>query len=333
LEQEKKYDVLGIGNAIVDILANVEYDLLQKLNIRKGIMRLIDELEVDELRANIDVVRTVSGGSAANTIVGLASMGHPVAFIGKVRDDELGMSFEKGLKECGVYYCTPKVKSDYSTACCVVMTTPDAQRTMNTCLGISGLLNTRDIDEAAISQSKILYLEGYLWDRDEAKEVFLKAIEIAKKAGGRVALSLSDPLCVDRHRPGFLDLINNYTDIVFGNEDEIKTLLGVYRFDGVITKCGTLKNIFAITRGAEGSVIISGDEVHTLPAEEDVKVVDTNGAGDLYAAGFLHGIIGDLDLESCGKIGNITAGEVISHMGSRPVSSLAELLKNRGFQT
>jgi sugar/nucleoside kinase (ribokinase family) len=331
LEQEKKYDVLGIGNAIVDVLANVEYDFLQKLDMRKGVMRLVDEFEVDKLRANIDVVKTVSGGSAANTIVGLASLGHPVAFIGKVRNDELGIFFENELKECGVYYCTPKAKSDYPTACCIVMTTPDAQRTMSTCLGISGLLNTRDIDEDAISQSKILYLEGYLWDREEAKEVFLKAIEIAKKAGGRVALSLSDPLCVDRHRPGFLDLINNYTDIVFGNEDEIKALLGVYRFDGVIKKCGTIKNVFAITRGAEGSVVISGDEVHTLPAEVNVKVIDTNGAGDLYAAGFLHGVIENLDLESCGKLGNITAAEVISHMGSRPVSDLSELLKSRGF--
>jgi sugar/nucleoside kinase (ribokinase family) len=331
LKQKKKYHVLGIGNAIVDILANVEYDFLQKLNIRKGIMRLIDEFEVDKLRESIDVVKTVSGGSAANTIVGLASMGHPVAFIGKVRDDELGMSFEKGLKKSGVYYCTPKAESDYPTACCVVMTTPDAQRTMSTCLGISGLLNTRDIDKDAISKSSILYLEGYLWDRDEAKEVFLKAIEIAKKAGGKVALSLSDLHCVNRHRPGFMDLINNYTDIVFGNEDEIKTLLGIYRFDGVVTKCCTIKNIFAITRGAEGSVIISGDEVYNLPAEADVKVVDTNGAGDLYAAGFLHGIIEDMDLESCGKIGNIIAAEVISHMGSRPVSNLAELLKSKGF--
>jgi len=331
LEHEKKYDVLGIGNAIVDILANIEYDLLQKLNIRKGIMRLIDEFEVEKLREGINVVKTVSGGSAANTIVGLASMGHSTAFIGKVREDELGISFENGLKEYGIYYCTPKAKSDYPTACCVVMTTPDAQRTMNTCLGISGLLNTRDIDEAAISQSKILYLEGYLWDRDEAKEVFLKAIEIAKKTGGKVALSLSDPLCVNRHRAGFLDLINNYTDIVFGNEEEIKTLLGVYRFDGVISKCGDIKNIFAITRGAEGSVVIFGDEVHALPAEEDVKVVDTNGAGDLYAAGFLHGMIKDLGLESCGKIGNIIAAEVISHMGSRPESNMAELLKSKGF--
>jgi sugar/nucleoside kinase (ribokinase family) len=331
LESVKKYDVLGIGNAIVDILANVEYVHLQKLNIRKGIMRLIDEFEVDKLRESIEVVNTVSGGSAANTIVGLASLGHPVAFIGKVRDDDLGVSFEEGLKEYGVYYCTPKAKSDYPTACCVVMTTPDAQRTMNTCLGISGLLNPRDIDEDAISQSKILYLEGYLWDRDEAKKVFLKAIEIAGKAGGKVALSLSDPLCVNRHRPGFLDLINNYTDIVFGNEEEIKSLLGVYRFDGVIKKCGEMKNIFAITRGAEGSVIISGDEVHILAAEKDVSVVDTNGAGDLYAAGFLHGIIKDLDLESCGRIGNIIASEVISHMGSRPVSNLEELLKSKGF--
>ena len=331
MTQKKKYDVLGIGNAIVDILANVEDDFIQKLNIRKGIMRLVDEFEMEELHSIVNVVKRVSGGSAANTIVGLASLGNSTAFIGKVRDDELGESFEKGLKDFRVDYCTPKAESGYPTACCLVMTTPDAQRTMNTCLGISGLLSPRDIDENAISQSKIIYLEGYLWDRDEARNMFLKAIEIARKAGGKVALSLSDPLCVDRHRAGFLDLVNNHTDIVFGNEDEIKSLLGVYRFDAVALKCGDIKNIFAITRGAEGSVVISGGEVHTIPAEEDVNVVDTNGAGDLYAAGFLHGLVNGMDLESCGKIGNITAAEIISHMGSRSEVDLAELIKSKGF--
>ncbi len=332
MKQKKKYDVLGIGNAIVDVLANVGNDLLNKLNIRKGIMRLVDEFEIEELYSNVNVVKKVSGGSAANTIVGLASLGDSVAFIGKVRDDDLGESFEQGLKAYGVDYCTPKAKSDYPTACCVVMTTPDAQRTMNTCLGISGLLSTRDIDETAISQSRIIYLEGYLWDREEAKNVFLKAVEIARRSGGKVALSLSDPLCVDRHRAGFLDLVNNHTDIVFSNEDEIKSLLGIYRFDGVISKCGNIKNIFAITRGGEGSVVISGDEVHIIPAEKDVYVVDTNGAGDLYAAGFLHGLVNGMDLKSCGKIGNITAAEVISHMGSRPEVNLAELVKSKGYK-
>ena len=332
MKPEKKYDVLGIGNAIVDILANVEYDLLQKLNIRKGIMRLVDEFEIEELHSSVNVVKKVSGGSAANTIIGLASLGNSVAFIGKVRDDDLGRSFEKGLKAHGVYYNTPKAKSDYPTACCLVMTTPDAQRTMNTCLGISGLLNTRDIDENAISQSKIIYLEGYLWDRDETKKVFLKAIEIARKSGGKIALSLSDPLCVDRHRTGFLDLVSNHADIVFANEDEIKSLLGVYRFDGVISKCGSMKKIFAITRGEEGSVVISGEEVHVIPAEKGVDVIDTNGAGDLYAAGFLHGLVKGMDLKSCGKTGNIAAAEVIGHMGSRPEVNLAEFIEGKGFK-
>ena len=329
--QAKKYDVVGIGNAIVDILANVEDDFLQKLNIRKGIMRLVDKFEIEKLNTSVDVVKKVSGGSAANTIVGLASLGNSVAFIGKVRDDDLGESFEQGLKEFGVDYCTPKAKSGHQTACCLVLTTPDAQRTMNTCLGISGLLNTKDIDETVISQSKIIYLEGYLWDRDEAKKVFLKAVEIARRTGGRVALSLSDPFCVDRHRAGFLDLVNNHTDIVFANENEIKSLFGVYRFDAVVSKCGGTKNICAITRAGEGAVVISKDKVHIIPAEKDVNAVDTNGAGDLYAAGFLHGLVRGMDLKSCGRIGNITAAEVISHLGSRPEVNLAELVSSRGF--
>ncbi len=330
MKPEKKYDVLGIGNAIVDMVANVDNDFLQKLNIRKGIMRLVDEFEIEELYSNVNVVKKVSGGSAANTIVGLASLGNSVAFIGKVRDDDLGESFEQGLRAHGVDYCTPKVRSDYPTGCCMVMITPDAQRTMSTCLGISSLLNTRDIDENAISQSKIVYLEGYLWDRDEAKDVFLKAIEIAKESGGRVALSLSDPMCVDRHRAGFLELIDNHVDIIFCNEDEIKMLLGVYRFDGIIQKCKGTKKIYAITRGEKGSVVISGEEEYIIPAEKDINVVDTNGAGDLYAAGFLHGLVNGMDLGSCGKIGNITASEVIGHLGSRPEVNLAEFIKRKG---
>jgi len=327
----KKYDVVGIGNAIVDILANVEDDFLQEHNLRKGMMRLDDELEVKRLHTCIDVVKEVSGGSAANTIVGLASLGNSVAFMGKVRDDPLGKSFEKGLKALGVDYCTKKAVSGQPTACCVVLTTLDAQRTMNTCLGISGSLGPEDIDETIISQSEIIYLEGYLWDSDEAKKAFKKAVRIARETGGRVALSLSDSFCVKRHRVEFLDLVKNHIDILFANEEEIKSLFETSTLEKAISRCKEMKNICAITRSEKGSVVVFKDRIYMISPQRNINIVDTTGAGDLYAAGFLHGLIRGMDLESCGKIGSIVAAEVISHFGARPESSLIELLNGSGF--
>ena len=327
----KKYNVTGIGNAIVDILANVEDDFLQEHNLRKGMTRLVDELEVKRLHTCIDAVKEVSGGSAANTIAGLASLGNSVAFMGKVRDDPPGESFEKGLKALGVNYCTKKAVSGQPTACCVVLTTPDAQRTMNTCLGISGYLGPEDIDETIISQSEIIYLEGYLWDSDEAKKAFKKAVRIAGGAGGRVALSLSDSFCVRRHRVEFLDLVKNHINILFANEEEIKSLFETSTPEKAISRCREMKNICAITRSEKGSVVVFKDRIYMISPQRNINVVDTTGAGDLYAAGFLHGLIKGMDLESCGKIGSIIAAEVISHFGARPEISLIELLNGSGF--
>lgn len=327
----KKYNVTGIGNAIVDILANIEDDFLQEHNLRKGMMRLVDELEVKRLHTCIDAVREVSGGSAANTIAGLASLGNSVAFMGKVRDDPMGESFEKGLKALGVNYCTKKAVSGQPTACCVVLTTQDAQRTMNTCLGISGSLGPEDIDETIISQSEIIYLEGYLWDSNEAKKAFKKAVRIAGGTGGRVALSLSDSFCVKRHRVEFLGLVKNHVDILFANEEEIKSLFETSTLEEAISRCREMKNICAITRSEKGSVVVFKDRIYMISPQRNINVVDTTGAGDLYAAGFLHGLIKGMDLESCGKIGSITATEVISHFGARPEVSLIELVNGRGF--
>ena len=328
---QKKYKVVGLGHAIVDVLANVEDDFLHEYNLQKGMMKLVDEPEIKGLRECVDIVKEVSGGSAANTIAALASLGHPVAFIGKVRDDLLGRTFEKGLEEIGVNYCTIKAGSGKPTGSCVVLTPPDAHRTMNTYLGIAGLLTSEDIDETIISQSEIIYLEGYLWDNEEAKRAFKKAIEIASNTGGKVALSLSDSFCVERHREEFLHLAENHVDIIFANEEEIKSLFKTDNLETAISRCREMGNIWAITRSEKGSVIVSEDRIIRIPTEPDINVVDSTGAGDLYAAGFLHGIIKGKDLEVCGKIGSIVAAEILGHFGARPGVSLIELVKSRGY--
>ena len=325
----KKYMVVGIGNAIVDILANVEDRFLDIHKMEKGMMQLIDEAGVASLHKKIKAEKQASGGSAANTIAGLASLGHDVAFIGKVKDDELGRTFEKGLNDIGVMYCTKRASEGSATACCVILTTPDAQRTMNTCLGISGTLGPEDIDEKMISGAGIVYLEGYLWDSGPAKAAFKKAIRTAGKSGGEVALSLSDSFCVERHRAEFLELIENHTDILFANEDEIKTLFEAGSFEEAARSCARYSNIFALTRGGLGSVIIDGRNYHKISPEKDIKVLDTTGAGDMYAAGFLHGYINKRDLAICGRMGNITAAAVIGHFGARPEISLAEILEEK----
>ena len=327
----KKYKVVGLGHAVVDVLANVEDDFLPKYDLKKGMMKIVGESEIEGLRSCVDIVKEVSGGSAANTVAALSSLGHPVAFIGKVRDDMLGRAFEKGLEEIGVNYFTLKAVSGKSTACCVVLTTPDAHRTMNTYLGIAGLLTPEDIDEKVISESEIIYLEGYLWDSDEAKKAFKKAIEIAGNTGGKVALSLSDSFCVERHRGEFLDLIENYVDILFANEEEIKSLFETGNMETAISRCREMKNICVITRSEKGSVVVSEDETIKIQPERDINVVDSTGAGDLFAAGFLHGLINGRDLENCGKIGSIVAAETLSHFGARPEVSLMNLVKSRGY--
>ncbi len=327
----KKYKVVGIGNAIVDVLANVEEDFIKQHNLQKGTMRIVDQFEVKKLHSCIKAVKEVSGGSAANTIAALSSLGNRVAFIGKVGNDTLGKSFEKDLKSLGVSYCTLKADSEHPTACCVVLTTPDAQRTMNTHLGVSGFLSVEDIDEVIVSQSEYIYLEGYLWDSKEAKKAFKKAIKIAVKTGGKVALSLSDSFCVQRHRIEFLNLIKGYVNIIFANEEEIKSLFRVKSMESAIYKCIEMGNIWVITRSEKGSVIVSDGKANLVPAEEKVNVIDTTGAGDLYAAGFLHGLVRGMDLRTCGRIGSIMASEVISRFGARLEIPLTEILKKRGF--
>ena len=327
----KKYKVVGLGHAVVDVLANIEDDFLPKYDLKKGMMKIVDESEIEGLRSCVDIIKEVSGGSAANTIAALSSLGHPVAFIGKVRDDMLGRAFEKGLEEIGVSYFTIKAASGKPTACCVVLTTPDAHRTMNTYLGIAGFLTPEDVDEEVISQSEIIYLEGYLWDSDGAKRAFKKAIEIAGDTGGKVALGLSDSFCVERHRGEFLDLIENHVDILFANEDEIKSLFKTDDLETAISRCREMKNICVITRSEKGSVIVSEDKIIKIPPEQDINVLDSTGAGDLFAAGFLHGLINGRDLEDCGKIGSIVAAEILGQFGARPEVPLIDLVESRGY--
>ncbi len=328
---KKKYKVTGIGNAIVDIVAHVQDEFLMDHDLEKGIMKIVEEDQIKKLHSKVDVVKEVSGGSAANTISGLADLGDPVAFIGKVKNDRLGKSFEKSLKDMGVVYRTGKAESAQPTASCVILTTPDAQRTMNTCLGISGSLGPGDIDEEIISDSEIIYLEGYLWDRPEAKKAFLKAAEMARKHKAKVALSLSDPFCVKRHRKEFLELVNGKIDILFANEEEIKSLFSTDTFSLATQKCRENGILFVLTRGGEGSTIIFKEELYNVPAEKNVDIIDTTGAGDMFAAGFLHGYIKGRDLYSCAVMGNILAAAVICHPGARPEASMAKLLKDRGF--
>jgi len=329
LAMSKKYMVVGIGNAIVDVLANVDERFLEIHKMEKGMMQLIDEDSIASLHKKIKAEKQASGGSAANTIAGLASLGHDVAFIGKVKDDELGQTFEKGLNDIGVVYCTKRASEGNSTACCVVLSTPDAQRTMNTCLGISGTLGPEDIDEEIISEAGIVYLEGYLWDTEPAKAAFKKAIDTAYKTGGQVALSLSDSFCVQRHRSEFLELVQDHTDILFANEDEIKNLFETASFEEALKSCTGYNNIFVLTRGGLGSVIIHGKEYYEISPEKDIEVMDTTGAGDMYAAGFLHGYINKEKLAICGRMGNIAAAAVIAHFGARPEISLAEVLEEK----
>lgn len=329
--QKKRYKILGIGNAIVDILANVEDNFLKEHNLRKGSMRIIDEFEAERLFSHIKAVKKVSGGSVANTIAALSLLGNPVAFIGKVGNDVLGETFEKDLKNLGVNFCALKSDGRIPTACCIVLTTPDAQRTMNTCLGISGLLDPEDIDEESISQSEIIYIEGYLCDSERAKKAFEKAIKTAVRTEGKVSLNLSDSFCVKRHRSYFLNLISNYIDIFFGNEEEIKSLFETDTLENALYKCMSLNNISIITRSEKGSVIISKKKIIKIPAEKSDSVIDTTGAGDLYAAGFLHGLIKGKDLEACGRMGSIIAAEILRQFGARFETSIVEVLNKKGI--
>ena len=314
-----KYDVVGVGNAIVDVLSRTDDATIERLSIDKGAMTLINQQQAHDLYAEIDAGVEVSGGSAANTLVGLASLGGKGAFIGKVQEDQLGEVFSHDIRASGVEFFSSPAQTGTSTARCLIFVTPDAQRTMQTFLGISGDLSADDIDKEVVSAAKITYLEGYLFDKDPAREAFVRAAEFAHAAGRKVTLSLSDSFCVDRHRASFMQLVSNHIYILFANEAEIKSLFEDDEIDSVISKLKGCCDIAAITLGAEGSLIIQGDEVVEISAEPINKVVDTTGAGDLYAAGFLYGLVNGDRIEVCGQYGSKAAAAVIQHFGARPI--------------
>jgi len=318
-------DVVGIGNALVDVLTHADDDFLRRHGLAKGTMQLVDETRARTLYAAMGPGVEVSGGSAANTIVGVASFGGRAHYVGKVCNDQLGDVFSHDLRSVGVGYATPVATDGPSTGRCLIVVTPDAQRTMSTYLGASTRLGPTDIDKRLIERAQILYLEGYLFDPPEAQEAFRLAADIAHAAGRKVALTLSDPFCVDRHREAFRELVERHVDILFANEAEIRALYEVPDFDGAAARVRGHCEVAALTRSERGSVIIAGKSVHVIEAERVATVVDTTGAGDLYSAGFMVGLSRGLPLPTCGRLGSLAAAEVISHVGARPMRSLAEL--------
>jgi len=325
------YDVVGIGNAIVDVLAKADDAFLKSQGLAKGTMALIDETRAEALYAKMGEGIEASGGSAANTIAGLASLGGKGGYIGKLRDDELGAIFAHDLKSIGVTFKTPPLKSGPPTARCLILVTPDAQRTMNTFLGACVELGPEDIDEGLISSAQVTYLEGYLFDPPRAMEAFRKAAKLAHKSSRKVALSLSDPFCVGRHRAEFLDLVDKHVDVLFANEHEICSLYETEHFEQAAEAVRGHCEIAVLTRSERGSNIVAKKEMLHVAAAPVARVVDTTGAGDLYAAGFLYGLTHGRDLEACGKLGSLCAGEVIGHFGARPETSLKTLAKSAGL--
>jgi sugar/nucleoside kinase (ribokinase family) len=327
-----RFDVLGIGNAIVDVIARTEDDFLAKQNMRKGAMQLIDEAQAVGIYDAMGPAVEVSGGSAANTIVGVASLGGRAAFIGKIKDDDLGRVFAHDIRAAGVAFATPPASAGPSTARCYVLVTPDGERTMNTYLGAAQDLTVADIDPAQIEASRIVYLEGYLWDPKNAKEAFAKAAAIAHGAGRQVALTLSDPFCVDRYRDEFLDLMRKGTvDLIFANESELHSLYQTADFDTALKQLRQDTKLGVVTRSEKGCVVASSDGVVAVPACPIKELVDTTGAGDLFAAGFLFGLVRDAGFENAGRLGGLAAAEVIQHIGARPLVSLKELAQQSGL--
>ena len=323
----KPIDVTCIGNAIVDVFSQVTDDFLIENGIEKGAMTLIDAERAALLYGKMDPGMEMSGGSAGNTAAGLASLGSKAGYIGKVHDDTLGKVFRHDIKAAGVCFETAPSVDGPPTARSLIMVTADAERSMNTFLGTSVQLGPPDVDVDLISKSRVVYLEGYLFDPPEAKKAFVKAARTAHETDGKVSLTLSDTFCVDRHRDSFLELVDNHVDILFANDEELKALYQTTDFDEALQKVRENCEIAAITRGAKGSVVLHKSEIHMIDAEPVVKVVDTTGAGDLYAAGFLHAYCQDMDPVDWGRVGGVAAAEIISHFGARPEANLKELLK------
>jgi sugar/nucleoside kinase (ribokinase family) len=323
-------DVVGIGNAIVDVLAHSEEEFLAREGLVKGTMTLIDAGRADALYRIMGPAIEASGGSAGNTMAGIASLGGAGAYIGKVRDDFLGQVYRHDITAAGVRFETPPATSGPGTARCLILVTPDGQRTMNTYLGACVELGPADIDPDVIAAAQVTYLEGYLFDPPQAQEAFRKAAAIAHSAGHRVALSLSDPFCVGRHRAAFRDLVHGHVDILFANEAEICSLYETDDFAAATAAVRGHVAIAALTRSAAGSVILAAGAEYPIAAAPVARVVDTTGAGDLYASGFLYGLIRALPLQVCGEIGSLCAAEIISHFGARPEVNLSELVVNAG---
>jgi sugar/nucleoside kinase (ribokinase family) len=329
---DTSFDVCGVGNAIVDVIAPATDEFLARHAIAKGAMTLVfDEPAVEALYAAMAPGREISGGSAANTLAGVASFGGRGAYVGKVADDQLGGVFRHDLNAGGVAYDTAPHVGGPSTARCMINVTPDGQRSMSTFLGCSPLLTADDLDADKIAAAEIVFLEGYLFDAEAAKAAFVKASEIAHSAGRQVALTLSDLFCVDRHKAAFRHLVANHVDVLFANEAEITALYDTADFDAALSAARADCAMVALTRSEKGSVLARGEDVVAVPADPVAAVVDTTGAGDLYAAGVLHGLTTGRPLAACGALGSLAAAEIISHYGARPETSLKELAAARGL--
>ncbi|MEA2877647.1 MAG: hypothetical protein QOF14_2843 [Hyphomicrobiales bacterium] len=327
-----QYDVLGIGNAIVDVIARTEDDFLVRHAMNKGSMALIDEPRAEAIYASMGPSTQISGGSGANTIAGVASFGARAAFVGKVKDDTLGKAFTHDIRAAGVAFTTPPAADGPSTARCYVLVTPDGERTMNTYLGAAQNLTPADLDEKQIAGAGITYLEGYLWDPPQAKEAFRKAAGIAHRAGRKVALTLSDAFCVGRYRDEFLNLMRTgAVDLIFANESELKSLYETADFDSAVKALRDDVKLAAVTRSEKGCVVVSRESNEVVKAAPIDKFVDATGAGDLFAAGFLVGLARDQDHRTAAQLGALAAAEVIQHLGARPETSLKALAQDNGF--
>ncbi len=306
--------ILGIGNAIVDVICKIDENFISQNNLSKGNMKLIfDEVEFKKILSNLKVEKTISGGSVANSIVGLSQLGNDVGFIGKISNDDLGEKYETGLKKENVKYFYSKKNEALPTGTCLILVTPDSERTMCTFLGIAGKINANDVQIDTIKRSEMIFLEGYLWDEGDPKKAFDKAILNAKK----VAMSLSDKFCVDRHKPHFLDLVKNKLDIIFANEEEIMSLLNAKEFDEVIEFGKEIKKLLVITRGERGAISIEGNNITEVGAKKNLKLIDLTGAGDLFASGYLHGYINNFSQNECLEKGTEMSSKIIQQIGAR----------------
>ena len=328
-----RYDILGLGNAIIDVIAQVPDAFVASHGMSKGAMTLISEAPAEALLAVMGETVTVSGGSAANTVIGAAKLGCSACFVGRVKDDALGTLFTADIRRAGVDFPTPHATAGPSTARCFILVTPDGQRTMNTYLGACQDLSEDDIDAATVEASAVIYLEGYLWDPPAAKAAFLKAARIAHASGRRVALSLSDAFCVDRYRDEFLELLRRRdVDILFSNEAELMSLYRAADFDQAVRHLAAEGVLATVTRSEKGCLVLAGGEPIAVPAAPVSEVVDTTGAGDLFAAGFVTGLVRGLDYGACARLGGLAAAEIIQHIGARPQADLRALAAAQGLR-